>query len=91
MRRRGQYLPAADHVYLVAAHGAVRQHVNGAGNGDLLHIAKSGKTDTLRTYLQPGTGRPHLITTVRNGLGSVTCTPRARCRRRAAACWGSRR
>ena len=46
--------------------------VNGDGNGDLLHVSESGSTETLKTYLQPTAGRPHLITAVTNGLGAET-------------------
>ena len=46
--------------------------VNGDGNGDLLQVAESGSTETLKTYLQPTAGRPHLITSITNGLEAET-------------------
>ena len=46
--------------------------MNGDGHGDLLYFYHKKKTKTLTQYYQPTPGRPHLITTVTNGLGAKT-------------------
>ncbi|MDE2876975.1 MAG: FG-GAP-like repeat-containing protein, partial [Gemmatimonadota bacterium] len=45
---------------------------NGDGQGDLLQVADTGDTETLKTYAHKTTSRPHLITAITNGLGAKT-------------------
>ena len=46
--------------------------VDGDGQADLLHVADTGNTETLKTYRHNTTTRPHLMTHITNGLGAKT-------------------
>ena len=47
--------------------------MNGDGNGDLVHVPESDSgTETLKVYHHKTAGRPHLITSITNGLEAET-------------------